>query len=403
MNARTLQAAEARLLVGTYDRAPVVLVRGRGAYVFDSAGRKYLDFVSGLGVSALGYSHPAMNRVIARQSRALIHTSNLYYHPYQSELARELVRISGMERVFFANSGTEAWEAALKFARAYAKSRGRDPAQAAWRVLAMEGSFHGRTYGSLATTAKAKYREPFTPLPPGVEFVRFNDVADLRRKFNGEVCAIGLEVVQGEGGIRVATREFLTAARELTAKTGALLLLDEIQSGLGRTGKYFAYQHYGIQPDVVTIAKPLAGGIPLGAALTTKAVAAAILPGTHGTTFGGGPLACAAAIEFLKVLRREKLLARVRSHGSYFRRGLERLQRQIAGIREVRGIGLMLAVELDAAERAQEAVNQMRERGILINRTSENVLRFLPPYIVTRKQIDQVRDELADVLAVEQH
>ena len=379
--------AEAKLLVSTYDRHPVMLTRGRGVYVWDSEGKRYLDFLSGIGVNALGHAHPVVLKTIQKQSRKLIHISNLFFHEYQAELAQQLTQMSGLDRAFFCNSGTEAWEGALKFARAYAKAK-KPKGKAKWRVLALENSFHGRTFGSLATTGQAKYRTPFAPLVPGVRFVKFNDVTSLERRFDETVCAICMEVIQGEGGIRPVSKEFLQRARELTSKTGALLVLDEIQSGLGRTGKNFAYQHYGVKPDLVTVAKPLASGLPLGAILTTDEVAAAIHPGMHGTTFGGGPLACAVAVEVVKVTK--SLLGHVNNVGKSFRSGLEGLRRKHAGIREVRGLGLMLAMELESSDKAKAVVKELLQQGILINRTHETVLRFLPPYIVEEKHVKQV-------------
>jgi acetylornithine aminotransferase/acetylornithine/N-succinyldiaminopimelate aminotransferase len=266
-----------------------------------------------------------------------------------------------------------------------------------WRILALDNSFHGRTFGSLATTGQAKYREPFVPLLPGVSFVELNDIEGLQRRFDGSVCAICLETIQGEGGIRPVSPEFLQLARKLTRSTGALLILDEIQCGLGRTGRYFAYQHYGIQPDIVTVAKPLAAGLPLGAILTTNRVATAMHPGMHGTTFGGGPLACAVAIQFLHLM--EKLLPHVCEAGEYFRAQLKALKARYSLVREIRGMGLMLGVELSSADAAKRVVNQLMERGILINRTHDTVLRFLPPYIIEKKHIDQVIRELDTALS----
>ena len=291
-----MQAAEAKLLLQTYERNPVLFVGGEGVHLIDEQGNRYLDLLSGIGVNALGYGHPAIEAAIAQQSRKLVHLSNLYYHPGQAELAARLTEMTGMDRAFFSNSGTEAWEAALKLARLYAGTRRSKGARIGTKFLALDHSFHGRTMGSVATTEKEKYRAPFMPVMPGVEFVPFNDVAALRAAFSDEYCAICVEAIQGEGGIRPVSQEFFDAARELTRSTGALLIVDEIQSGLGRTGKWCAYQHYGIQPDITTLAKPLAGGLPLGAMLCTEEVASAMQPGLHGTTFGGGPLACAVAI-----------------------------------------------------------------------------------------------------------
>jgi acetylornithine/N-succinyldiaminopimelate aminotransferase len=390
---------EAQLLLPTYDRQPLLLERGKDVYLYDSDGRKYLDFLSGIGVNALGYGNRAVLKTIFKQSTRLIHTSNIFYHEFTAPLAERLTRISGLDRVFFSNSGTEAWEAALKIARAYAKTNlgGREPK---WRVLAMENSFHGRTYGSISTTGQAKYRDPFAPVVPGVEFVRFNDVEDLKQKFDQTVCAVAIEVVQGEGGIQPVTREFLEAARALTARNGALLLLDEIQSGLGRTGEWFAYQHYSIRPDVVTVAKPIAGGLSLGAVLTTNEAASCFKPGMHGTTFGGGPLACAVACAVIDEITKRKLLRSNRDLGKYFVKKLEALKKKHRVVQEVRGMGLMIACELASAETAKATVAAMLARGIIINRTHETVLRFLPPYVIRKKHIDQVAKALDEVLAL---
>jgi acetylornithine/N-succinyldiaminopimelate aminotransferase len=386
MNLASVIRAEQKLLLPTYDRNKVLFTHGRGVYLWDSKGKRYLDFVSGIGVNALGHAHPAVLKVLRQQAAKMIHSSNLFYHPYQAELAKKLTKISGLDRAFFCNSGTEAWEGALKLARAYARAENRNGNKAKWRLLALDNSFHGRTFGALATTGQQKYREPFAPLLPGVAFVAFNDVKDLRRQFDESVCAICLETIQGEGGIHPLSPEFLALARELADRSGALLLLDEIQCGLGRTGEYFAYQHYGINPDVVTVAKPLAAGLPLGAVLTTERVARGMHPGLHGTTFGGGPLACAVAIEYLRQL--EGLLGHIRQLGKYFLAELERLHGKHAVVRAVRGIGFMLAMDLESAEAAKQVVSRLLAQGILLNRTHETVLRFLPPYITKAKHVD---------------
>jgi len=397
MSLTSVMRDEQKLLLPTYDRQKVLFTRGRGVYLWDSKGKRYLDFLSGIGVNALGHGHPAIQKVLKQQAGKLIHTSNLFYHEYQAELAKRLVKISGLDRAFFCNSGTEAWEGALKLARAYARANNSNGHKAKWRLLALENSFHGRTFGSLATTGQEKYRHPFTPLVPGVNFVAFNDLEDLKRQFDGSVCAICIETIQGESGIRPVSREFLQLAHELTQKSGALLVLDEIQSGLGRTGKYFAYQHYGITPDMVTVAKPLAAGLPLGALLTSERVAGGMHPGLHGTTFGGGPLACSVAIEFLRQL--DSLLPHVAKIGINFLSQLKQLQSKHASIRDVRGIGLMLAVELDSSEMAKSVLNQLLAEGILINRTHDTVLRFLPPYIIEKKHVDEVVRALDNALA----
>jgi acetylornithine aminotransferase/acetylornithine/N-succinyldiaminopimelate aminotransferase len=383
-----IRAAEARLLLSTYDRNPLLFVGGKGAYIIDENGDRYLDLLSGIGVNALGYGSPVIEEAIARQSRALIHTSNLYFHPGQAELALRLTELTGLDRVFFANTGTEAWECALKLARAHAGILRSEGVQIGTKFLALEQSFHGRTFGSMATTYKDKYREPFAPVMPDVEFVRFNDVADLRAKFSNEVCAILVEAVQGEGGVRPLTQEFFAEARKLASSTGALLIADEIQCGMGRTGKWCAYQHYGVLPDVTTLAKPLAGGIPMGAVLCTEEVSRAFHPGMHGSTFGGGPLACAVAIAVIDHIEKENLLAHVTEVGDYFQVQLRALAARHSAIVDVRGMGLMVAAELDSAELAKLTVAEMLKRRILINCTSDTVLRFLPPYILERTHVD---------------
>jgi acetylornithine/N-succinyldiaminopimelate aminotransferase len=395
-----IRAAESRLLLSTYERSPVLFVRGEGVYIIDEAGDRYLDLLSGIGVNALGYNHPSVVDTIARQSRALIHSSNLYYHEGQAELALRLTERTGLDRAFFANTGTEAWEGALKLARAYAGLKRSEGANIGTKFLALEQSFHGRTFGSMSTTYKAKYREPFAPVVPGVEFVRFNDVADLRAKFSNEVCAILVESIQGEGGIRPLTQEFFSEARALASSTGALLIVDEIQSGMGRTGKWCAYQHYGIQPDVTTFAKPLAGGLPLGAVLCTEEVARVMHAGMHGTTFGGGPLACAVGIAVIDTIEKDGLLAHATEVGNYFQARLHDLAARHDSIVDVRGKGLMIAAELDSAELAKLTVAEMLKRRILINCTSETVLRFLPPYILERAHVDTAIAALDEVFTV---
>ncbi|MGC2636145.1 MAG: acetylornithine transaminase [Acidobacteriaceae bacterium] len=399
MNLDEIRAAEATLLLGTYDRYPLLFTSGSGVYLQTDDGERYLDLLSGIGVNALGYAHPAIEQAIAEQSRKLIHTSNLYFHEGQAAVALRLTEATGMDRVFFCNSGAEANEAALKLARAYAKLMRSEGKPLGTMFLALEHSFHGRTMGAVAATWKEKYREPFDPVMPGVEFVRFNDIDDLKAKFSTDVCAILLEPIQGEGGIRPVSHAFLEAARELTRSSGALLIADEIQSGIGRTGKFCAYQHYGITPDVVTLAKPIAGGIPLGAMLCTEEAARAIHAGMHGTTFGGGPLACAVALAVLETIERERLMEHVTAIGTYFCEKLARLAQNHPAIVEVRGLGLMLAVELDSADLAKSVLAAMMQRHILINRTDETVLRFLPPFILERQHVDQAITALDQILS----
>ena len=392
-----LQAAESKLLVNTYERYPIAFVSGNGVHLRDEDGNDFLDMLSGIGVCALGYNHPAITRAIAKQSTQLLHTSNLFYHRGTSELAIRLTQITGLDRVFFCNSGTEAWEAALKLARAHARNTHGLARPLGTKFLAMEHSFHGRTMGSVATTHKQKYRAPFAPVMPDVEFVPFNDVDALNAAFSADVCAIALETVQGEGGINPVSQEFLSAARELCDSTGALLLLDEIQSGMGRTGKWCAYQHYEIQPDVTTLAKPLGGGIPIGAMLCTESAAQAFTPGMHGTTFGGNPFACAVALAVIDEINQAKLLDHVVSVGNFFRAQLQALQQKHPAIVEVRALGLMIGVELSSDTLAQAVLSSMMERRILLNRTHETVLRFLPPFLITREHIAHVIDALDEL------
>jgi acetylornithine/N-succinyldiaminopimelate aminotransferase len=396
-----IRAVEDRLLLSTYERNPILFVGGEGVHIIDEQGERYLDLLSGIGVNALGYGHPAIQDAIGRQSRALIHTSNLFFHEGQAELAMRLTERTGMDRAFFANTGTEAWEGALKLARAHAGLLRSEGKNIGTKFLALEQSFHGRTFGSVSTTFKAKYREPFGPVVPGVEFVRFNDVADLRAKFSNEVCAILVEAIQGEGGIRPLTQEFFAEARNLADSTGALLIVDEIQAGMGRTGKWCGYQHYGIQPDITTLAKPLAGGIPLGAILCTEEVARAIHPGMHGTTFGGGPLACAVGIAVIDAIEKEGLMANAVEVGDYFQSRLRELAKRHESIVDVRGKGLMLAAEVDSADLAKLTVAEMLKRHILTNCTSDTVLRFLPPYNLKREHVDTAVAALDDIFTAQ--
>ncbi len=391
MNLVATQAAEQKLLLSTYDRHPVLFTRGEGVHLFDDAGTPYLDLLSGIGVCGLGYNHPAINKAIAEQvATGLLHTSNLFFHNHTATLALKLTELTGMDRVFLCNSGTEAWEAALKLARAHAELLRKEGKRIGTRILALEHSFHGRTMGSVATTHKHKYREPFQPVMPGVTFVSFNDVEALRSSFDEEICAICIEPLQGEGGIHPVSQEFFAAARELCDSTGALLLADEIQSGMGRTGKWCAYQHYGIQPDVTTLAKPIAGGLPMGAMCCNEEAARAMTPGMHGTTFGGGPLVCAVALAVIDAIERSSLLPHVAKVGGYFKQRLEAFAAGHAAVAEVRGMGLMLGMDMHSSWVAAELQQgMMLEKHILLNRTSESVLRFLPPFLITYAQVDE--------------
>jgi len=388
-----------KFLLPTYKRQPIVMTHGRGAHVFDSTGKKYLDFLGGIAVNALGHAHPRIVKVIRREAARAIHLSNLYHNAFQGPLARKLAEWSGMDRVFFANSGTEAIDGAMKLARLLGRNS-EAPAGAPakkHRFLALENSFHGRTFGAISVTATEKYRLPFAPVVPGVEFVRFNDIADLEAKFDDTVCAVLLETVQGEGGIYPVSEAFWNRARALATQHGALLIADEIQCGLGRTGRHFAYQKFSSKPDIALVAKPLAAGLPLGAILTTEAVASRVSPGMHGTTFGGGPLACAVALEFLSIVEEEKLLDNIRARAAELCEGLNKLASQFDFIREIRAEGLMIGIELSVE--GAPFVAEAMERGLLINCTHDFTLRLLPPFIITRAQVREFLKLFETVLA----
>ncbi len=374
---------ERQYVLQNYARYPLALVRGKGCYVYDLEGKRYLDFLSGIGVNALGHAHPRILKTIRQQAALLIHCSNLYYHQYQGPLAGRLVEMSGLARAFFANTGTEAVEGALKMAHSHGRSVSPDK----YELIALENSFHGRTMGALSVTGQAKYREDFEPLIPGVKFVPANNLAALEAAFSDCTAGILLEIIQGEGGIYPLAHEFVAKARELSDRHNALLIADETQCGVGRPGTYFAYQRATpvVMPDVAVAAKPVACGIPLGFILANEKAAAAIKPGMHGTTFGGGPLACRVALEFLEIL--DGLLPAIERVGGYFHARLNELARHYPFVKEVRGFGLMLGVELTVPGK-QFVMDAMAE-GLLINCTHEAVLRFLPPYIVTEKEVDQ--------------
>jgi acetylornithine/N-succinyldiaminopimelate aminotransferase len=384
-----------RHLMNTYRRSEMIFTHGRGCYVFDQNGKKYLDFLGGIAVNALGYSHPALVKTIRREAGRAVHVSNLFHNPFQGPLAAKLAKWSRMDRAFFTNSGSEAVEGALKLARIAAKQKPGGAAKT--RFLALEHSFHGRTFGALSITHPVKYREPFEPLVPGVDFVRLNDIVDLEAKFTDEVCAIVIEPIQGEGGIYPVSGEFWKRARELATQHGAALIADEIQCGLGRTGKAFAYERLAGLPDIVIVAKPLAGGLPLGAFLAREEFAAAFSPGLHGSTFGGGPLTCATGLTFLETVEQKHLLANVRVRGAELRAGLEKLAAKFDFIREVRGEGLMIGIDLDV-EGAPYVAEAMRQ-GLLINCTHDHILRLLPPFILTAQQVKEGLSKLESVLA----
>jgi predicted acetylornithine/succinylornithine family transaminase len=380
---QTIMDLEKKYLLQNYARFPLVLHRGKGVYLYDTSGKRYLDLISGIGVNALGYAHPRLTKIIREQAGLLLHTSNLYYNEYQGRLAEKIATLSGLDRVFFSNSGAESMEGALKMIR----SHGRKIAHSKHQVVALENSFHGRTFGALSITGQEKYRKDFEPLVPGARFVPRNDIAALEQVVDENTAGIALEIVQGEGGIYPMTGEYVRKARELADKYDALLLFDEIQCGVARPGVYFAYQMFDpiILPDVMVAAKPLACGIPLGFIAANERAAAAIGPGMHGSTFGGGPLACRIALEFFDIV--DPMLPKIQETGSYFRMRLTELAKRYGFIKEVRGVGLMIGVELDMP--GKQIVLDCMEQGLLINCTHENVLRLLPPYILTEQDVDR--------------
>ena len=375
---------ERQFLLQTYSRYPVVLSRGKGVFLYDIEGKRYLDFVSGLGVNALGHAHPRIVKAIREQAAKLVHVSNLYYHEYQGPLAEKLCALSGLHRAFFSNSGTEAIEGSIKLARLAGHRTG---GEAKSRLVALEGSYHGRTFGALSLTGQAKHRKGFEPLLEDVTFVKQNDLEGLRAAVNDNTCAIVLEPIFGEGGIYECSVEFLRECRALADRHRAALIFDEIQCGLGRTGTIFAFQTFGVTPDMVAIAKPIAAGLPLGAFIVKEEFATAISPGQHGTTFGGGPLACRVALEFLAIVEDEKLLENVTRVGAYLQQQLSSLVEKRAAATSVRGRGFIQGIQLEIP--ARPVVDAALAEGVLFNSTQDTVVRFLPPFLMEEKHIDR--------------
>ena len=380
-----------------FKRYRIVLERGEGAYLYDINGKKYIDFLAGIAVNVLGHNYSPLVKAISEQAAKVIHVSNLYYTEPQANAAAKLVKLSGLDRAFFANSGAEANEGAIKIARKFAKKISADKVQ----IITAWDSFHGRTLATLTATGQPHYHEGFEPLPAGFDYVHFNDADELAEKISDKTCAVMLETIQGEGGVYPPKGDYLKKVRELCDKHGALLILDEIQAGMGRSGKFFAYEKYGIKPDIVTLAKGLAGGVPIGAFICTEEVAQAFNPGDHGTTFGGNPLACAAANVVLDTVPDEKFLAHVEEVGAYFKDKLVDLQKKYpAQIKEIRGEGLILGAQLDKPKKSGvEIVNECMKRGAIINCTVGTVLRFIPPLIITPAQVDEVINILDGVLS----
>lgn len=379
-----------KYIMNTYSRQPLVLVKGRGMKVYDSDNREYLDFVAGIAVNNLGHCHQRVVTAIQKQAQRLIHVSNHYYNEPQMNLARLLVQHSFANKVFFCNSGTEAIEAAIKLARRYARDvLRRDRLE----IITMRGSFHGRTYGALSATAQEKFHKGFEPLLPGFRFVPFNDIEAVEKAVNEYTCAVIVEPIQGEGGVNVPADGYLRSLREICDRHGLLLILDEIQTGMGRTGKLFAYEHEDAKPDVMALAKGLGGGLAIGALLATDKASQAFTPGSHGSTFGGNPLACAAAIASIEAIIEDNILVQaVEYHGRHFMKALEVLKGRYPFIRDVRGKGLLIGMELDFE--GKNIVTACLKKGFLINCTADNVLRFMPPLIVTTEEIDRLVETL---------
>ncbi|WP_421078568.1 aspartate aminotransferase family protein [Methanothermococcus sp. Ax23] len=380
-----------KYIMKTYGRLPVVLVKGEGMYVEDINGRKYLDFLAGIAVNNIGHCNPEVVETIKKQAETLMHTSNIYYIVPQVKLAKKLVELSGLDRAFFSNSGAEANEAAIKLARKYGKNNGIGEGE----IITMEHSFHGRTLTTITATAKPKYQEGYEPLPRGFKYVSFNDLEALKENITNKTTAIMLEPVQGEGGVYIADKDYLKGVRDLCDDKNIVLIFDEVQCGMGRTGKMFAYEHYNIKPDILTLAKALGAGFPIGATLAKEEIADAFTPGSHGTTFGGNQLACASAYASVSIV--EELLQNTQKMGDYFITKLKNLKDKYPFIKEIRGMGLMIGMELSF--NGGDIVKKMLEKGYLINCTSDTVLRFLPPLIVKKEHIDELVDALDEVFS----
>ncbi|MEN6520808.1 MAG: acetylornithine transaminase [Armatimonadota bacterium] len=374
---------DSKYVMSTCTRQPLAIVRGEGARVWDDTGKEYLDFVAGIAVNGLGHCHPKVVEAIQKQAAVLMHTSNLYYTEQQPALAEMLIKWSDFDKVFFCNSGTEANEAAIKLARKWGKQRSEKKIE----IVTAIGSFHGRTMGSLTATSQAKYQKWFAPLVPGFKYVPYNDIGALEETISENTCAVILEPVQGESGVHPASPEYLQFARTACDSDGALLIFDEVQTGIGRTGKMFAYEHFGAIPDVMTLAKTLGGGFPIGACLARGDAAGVLQPGDHAATFGGNPLACAAAMAAFSTIHDDGLIENARDNGEYLKKRLKSLKKTGAPIEEVRGIGLMIGVQLTEPV-AKALVSACMDKGLLLNAVGDSILRFLPPLIITKEDID---------------
>lgn len=393
MNTSELMAASDQFIIGTYKRNPLVLVKGKGSRVWDCDGHEYIDFVAGIAVCSLGHAHPEVVAAIQKQAAVLTHVSNLYYTEPQIHFARLLVENSFADKVFFCNSGAEANEAAIKLARKYAWDHSGG---SRYEILTMIDSFHGRTLAAITATGQEKFHVGFAPLPEGFRYVPFNDASALEAAISDKTCAVMLEPIQGESGVRVPADDYLQNVRKICDKRGVLLILDEVQTGMGRTGKLFAYEHFGIQPDIVTLAKALGNGFPIGALLSTDRIAASFSPGTHASTFGGNPLAMAAGIATLSTILTEGVLENCVKMGTYLKEKLWELRKKHFMIQEVRGKGLIIG--LDLTIEGDGIVKRCMEKGVLINCTSGHILRFVPPLVITKEDVDTVVKVLDEVM-----
>jgi len=382
-----------QVIAKTYNRFPIVLTKGQGCRLWDTEGREYIDFVSGIAVCNLGHAHPKVSEALSKQADILLHVSNLYYTEPQIELAYRLTQNSFADRVFFCNSGAEANEAAIKLARKYVKDKGEKDR---YRIITMEKSFHGRTMATLSATGQDKIKKGFEPVLEGFDHIPFNDIEALRKSIGPSTCAVLLEPIQGEGGVRCPDPDYLKEVRRLCDETGILLIFDEIQTGMGRTGKLFAYEHFGIEPDIMTLAKALANGLPIGAMLAREDVADSFGPGAHASTFGGTPIVTAASIQVVKVLLEENIIGHCAEMGAYFKEKLSGLKAGHESIVDVRGMGLLLGMKLKIEGDA--IVNACMEKGFLINCIQGNILRFIPPLIIEKEEIDAIIEFLDEIL-----
>ncbi len=382
-----------KVMAKTYKRFPIVITKGKGCCLWDTEGKKYIDFVSGIAVCNLGHAHPKISEALSKQADILLHVSNLYYTEPQIELASRLTENSFADRVFFCNSGAEANEAAIKLARKYYKDKGESNR---YRIVTMEKSFHGRTMATLSATGQDKIRKGFEPVLDGFDHIPFNDIDALRKSIGPSTCAVLLEPIQGEGGVRCPDPDYLKSVRHLCDEADILLIFDEIQTGMGRTGKFFAYEHFGIEPDVMTLAKALANGLPIGAMLAKEEVAETFGPGAHASTFGGTPIITAASIQVVKLILEGNLIHHCAEIGEYFKEGLAGLKSKHESIVDVRGMGLLLGMKLQIE--GDTIVNSCMEKGFLINCVQGNILRFIPPLIVEKEEIDALVQCLDEIL-----